>query len=61
MRKITITVDECERAALIQLAARERRDPRDQAAVIILRELARLGYIEPIIEHGVKHATQTTA
>lgn len=52
MRKVTITVDECERVALVQLAQRERRDPRDQAALIVRRELERLGLIEPEIKHA---------
>lgn len=33
------------RDALIQLARRERRDPRDQAALIIIRALQRRGLL----------------
>ena len=46
-----------ERAALFKLARHERRDPRDQAALIVRRELERLGLIEP----EMKHADETQA
>jgi hypothetical protein len=36
-----------ERAALLTLAQRERRDPRAQAALIIRRELERLRLMSP--------------
>lgn len=41
MARIMITLQQNEREALIELAQRERRDPRDQAALIIRRELER--------------------
>lgn len=36
-------IDPAERRALVNLAARERRDPRDQAAVLILEGLRAAG------------------
>ncbi len=47
MARITITVEEAERQALIELAQKERRDPRDQAALIIRGELERRGLLFP--------------
>jgi hypothetical protein len=43
--KVTIYLDQQERDALSNLAQRERRDPRDQAALIIRRELERAGLL----------------
>jgi hypothetical protein len=36
-----------ERQALQALAKRERRDPREQAALILVRELERVGALTP--------------
>jgi len=44
--KITVTLHENEKLALIELAQREERDPRAQAALIIRSELQRLGYLQ---------------
>ena len=41
MRRMTVTLHQEEREALITLAERERRDPRQQAALCIRRELER--------------------
>lgn len=35
-RRIVVTLDRVTRDRLIELARRERRDPRDQAAVLIM-------------------------
>lgn len=45
MRRITITLQPDERAALIVLAKREKRDPREQAAVILRHEIERCGLL----------------
>ena len=45
-RRMMIALDGRERSALLELARRERRDPRDQAAVIIRQELVRCGLLE---------------
>jgi hypothetical protein len=46
MAKIIIYLPDCESAALNQLAQREYRAPKAQAALIIRKELERLGMIE---------------
>jgi hypothetical protein len=46
MRRVSINLYEEEKQALIELAERERRDPRQQAAVIIRRELVRRGLLK---------------
>ena len=46
--KIYVPLEPIERRSLNALAERERRDVRDQAAIIIRRELERLGYIQPL-------------
>jgi hypothetical protein len=43
--RITITLEREERSALMQLAGRELREPRDQARYILRNELQRLGLI----------------
>lgn len=45
MAQVTVTLRQAERDALVELAERERRDPRNQAALIIVRELVRLGLV----------------
>jgi hypothetical protein len=40
---ITITISQEEEQALIKLANRQRRDPKDQAAMMIRRELEEYG------------------
>ncbi len=42
---ITITISQEEEEALIKLAGRQRRDPKDQAAMLIRRELEEYGMI----------------
>lgn len=46
MTRITITLSSEEKESLLILAEKEYRDPRGQAALIIRRELERLGMIE---------------
>jgi len=50
MWRMQIKLNDCERQALGTIALAERRNPRDQAALIIRRELERLGYIQPNTE-----------
>ena len=45
MNRITLTLNDEERTALIILAEKEFRDPRAQAALIIHKELERQGLI----------------
>lgn len=53
MRGIYVPVtNPTERRALVNLAARERRDPRDQAAVLILEGLRAAGAL-PEQNHAV--------
>lgn len=52
---VPLTIE--EREALISLALKERRDPRDQAAVAIREVLERAGYLRPaIMVQGVQNA-----
>jgi len=44
-RKLVISLDGTERSALAELAQHERRDPRDQAALIIRADLVRRGLL----------------
>ena len=48
MARIIVPLKITERDALVQLAERERRDPRDQAALIVVRELERAGLLPAI-------------
>lgn len=45
MARVTVTLKTAEREALVKLAQRERRDPREQAAKIVADELARRGLL----------------
>lgn len=47
MTRITITLERTERAALQQLAAQERREPKAQAAILIRKQLENLGWLKP--------------
>jgi hypothetical protein len=47
MRRITISLLDEERKALHLLAKQERRDIRDQAALMIRQRLELEGYLEP--------------
>lgn len=48
MTRITISLDDREKAGLLLLAEKEFRDPRLQAALIIRRELERYGLVEVV-------------
>jgi hypothetical protein len=45
MTRITLSLSEKEKVGLCALAKKEYRDPRQQAAVIIRRELERCGFL----------------
>ncbi len=45
--RLTVTLLREERSALAQLAERERREPRAQAAVLIRQALEKLGLLQP--------------
>jgi hypothetical protein len=45
MMRLAVTLEQEERDALLVLAQQERRDPRDQAAMLIRRELERMGLL----------------
>jgi hypothetical protein len=47
VRRITVTLQQEEVAALGMLAEQERRDPRDQAAVLIRQGLEQRGLLRP--------------
>ena len=47
MRRMTITLHQDEHEALITLAERKRREPRQHAAMIIRHELERFGLLPP--------------
>lgn len=47
MARLMITLEETERDALRLLAKEERRDPREQAALLIRHELERRGLEKP--------------
>lgn len=46
MARLMIHLEDDERAAIWRMAEHERREPRQQAALIVRRELERLGYLE---------------
>ncbi len=59
MARIIVPLFPDEREALIKLAERERRDPRDQAALFIRRELEQAGLLpadEPMTAQPVQAA-----
>ena len=45
MNRLVLSLRSDEHDALMELAARERRDPRDRAALMIRRELERVGLL----------------
>lgn len=45
MARLTLSITEEERLAIFALARRERREPRDQVALIVRRELERIGLL----------------
>ena len=51
---IAVTLREDEREALGRLADAERRDPRDQAALIIRQELERRGLLAEVPQQATQ-------
>ncbi len=45
MIRLTVRLDEMEREAIVKLAQSERRDPRDQAALMIHQALEQRGLL----------------
>jgi hypothetical protein len=58
MARVTIRLETQERDALWELAQRERRDMRDQAALIIRHELEREGLLQPVTSTQAAQAVQ---
>ena len=58
MIRLGVMLQDDERQALLALAEKERRDPRQQAAVIIRRELERLGLLPPSYDTHETHAAK---
>lgn len=48
MARVTVTVSEEERRALVEFAKTQLRDPRAQAALILRRALEQSGYLASI-------------
>ena len=59
LSRIYIPLDDHERTALIRLGIIEKRDPRKQGAIIIRRELERLGLIQ--VRQGREEQNEHTA
>lgn len=47
LTRVYVPLNEIERKALIQLGIAEKRDPRQQAALLIRQQLERLGLLQP--------------
>jgi hypothetical protein len=45
--RVYVPLNDIERKALIQLGIAEKRDPRQQAALLIRQQLERLGLLQP--------------
>lgn len=58
MRRMTVTLHQDEHEALITLAEQERRDPRDQAAILIRSELKRRGRLPVDEQQGEAQAEE---
>ena len=56
MPRLMIRLEEDERAAIWTMAKRERRDPREQTALIVRRELEREGLLKPRTPEAVDGA-----
>ena len=46
--RLSVDLAQDEANALLALARKERRHPREQAALVIIKELERLGLLQPI-------------
>jgi len=61
LRRVMVTLTLAEKDALLALARRERRDPRDQAALMISQTLKQLGLLEKNRMEEIPHEqTQPT-
>jgi len=49
MARIMLTISEEERQALVKLAEHERRNPRDQGALLLRRALVEVGMLQPAV------------
>ena len=58
MARITVNLREDERRGLLDLANRERRDPRDQAAVLIRERLKDMGVLRTETAVDIQLATE---
>lgn len=56
--RVTVTLEEAEAKALIELARREKRHPRQQAAMFIRRELERHGLLQAEVDIVLHQAPQ---
>lgn len=61
MPRLMVTLQLSEREALLRLARREKRDPRNQAALIIRRELERAGLLVPEKPDKLVHSDHQAA
>lgn len=57
MSRVVVSLKTAERDALVELAQRERRDPREQAALIVVRELERAGLLGTVKADSGKQGT----
>ena len=55
MARVTLTLSEDERKALIELAKQERRYPADQGAVLLRRALECAGFLAPAAGNKSPH------
>lgn len=56
MARVTLTLTEDEKQALIDLAIQERRFPRDQGALLLRQALASAGYLQQ--QHAIQAGAQ---
>ncbi|HNU06041.1 MAG TPA: hypothetical protein PKL67_18045 [Anaerolineae bacterium] len=63
MARVTLSITEAERAALVELARAELRDPRAQGTLLLRQALERAGYLsatttgdQPAKTYEVNHA-----
>lgn len=49
MRRLTITLTEEEKRALLKLALEDRRDPRSQAVYLLRQKLEEVGALQPAV------------
>lgn len=49
MARITLTISEDEQQALLKLSQQERRNPRDQGALLLRQALEEVGVLRPAV------------